>query len=112
MRHPILSTGLMWSTASDLARFNLAFTKALNSGHSLIDQQLAEQLSIPSSTAERSLGFELPRPKPRRRRQSKGLLPVPIPGTDIPQYNFIKAAVSAFPSSVLMEITLAKLVSS
>ena len=59
MRHPILSTGLMWSTASDLARFNLAFTKALNSGHPLIDQQLAEQLSIPSSTAERSLGFEL-----------------------------------------------------
>ena len=59
MRHPILSTGLMWSTASDLARFKLAFTKALNSGHPLIDQQLAEQLSIPSSTAERSLGFEL-----------------------------------------------------
>ena len=59
MRHPILSTGLMWSTASDLARFNLAFTKALNSGHPLIDQHLAEQLSIPSSTANRSLGFEL-----------------------------------------------------
>ena len=57
MRHPILSTGLMWSTASDLARFNLAFTKALNSGHPLIDQQLAERLSNPSSTAERSLGF-------------------------------------------------------
>jgi len=59
MRHPILSTGLMWSTASDLARFNLAFTKALNSGHPLIDQPLAVQLSIPSSTANRSLGFEL-----------------------------------------------------
>ena len=59
MRHPILSTGLMWSTASDLARFNLAFTKALNSGHGLIDQHLAEQLSIPSSTAKRSMGFEL-----------------------------------------------------
>ena len=51
MRHPILSTGLMWSTASDLARFNLAFTKALNSGHPLIDQPLAVQLSIPSSAA-------------------------------------------------------------
>jgi len=59
MRHPILSTGLMWSTASDLARFNLAFTKALNSAHPLIDQPLAVQLSIPSSTANRSLGFEL-----------------------------------------------------
>ena len=47
MRHPILSTGLMWSTAGDLARFSLAFTKALNAGHALIDQDLAEQLSIP-----------------------------------------------------------------
>ena len=50
---------MMWTTASDLARFNLAFTKALNSGHSLIDQPLAKQLSIPSSTANRSMGFEL-----------------------------------------------------
>ena len=57
MRHPILSTGLMWSTASDLARFNLAFAKALNSGHILIEQPLAQQLSIPSSTDTRSLGF-------------------------------------------------------
>ena len=37
--------------------FNLAFAKALNTNHTLIDQQLAKQLSIPSSTAERSLGF-------------------------------------------------------
>ena len=57
MRHPILSTGLMWSTASDLARFNLAFIKALNSSHILIEQPLAQQLSIPSSTVSRSLGF-------------------------------------------------------
>ena len=57
MRHPILSTGLMWSTASDLARFSLALAQALNSGHELIDQPLAEQLIIPSSTATRSLGF-------------------------------------------------------
>ena len=59
MRHPILSTGLMWSTASDLARFNLAFTQALNSNHTLLDQALAEQLTIPSSAAYRSLGFYL-----------------------------------------------------
>ena len=59
MRHPILSTGLMWSTAGDLARFSLAFTKALNAGHALINQDLAEQLSIPSSTADRSMAFEL-----------------------------------------------------
>ncbi len=57
MRHPILSTGLMWSTAGDLARFNLAFTQSLNSSHRLIGQPLAEELSIPSSTASRSLGF-------------------------------------------------------
>ncbi|WP_413442380.1 serine hydrolase domain-containing protein [Synechococcus sp. MIT S1220] len=57
MRNPILSTGLMWSTASDLARFNLAFTQALDSNHKLLDQALAEQLTIPSSTASRSLGF-------------------------------------------------------
>ena len=29
----------------------------LNTNHTLIDQQLAKQLRIPSSTAERSLGF-------------------------------------------------------
>ena len=57
MRNSILSTGLMWTTASDLARFNLAFTKALQSGDQLIEQSLAEQLIIPSSTATRSLGF-------------------------------------------------------
>ena len=57
MRHPILSTGLMWSTASDLARFNLALTRALNSGHELIETALAEQLTIPSSTSTRSLAF-------------------------------------------------------
>ncbi len=57
MRNSILSTGLMWSTASDLARFNLAFTRALQSGDQLIEKSLAEQLIIPSSTATRSLGF-------------------------------------------------------
>ncbi len=57
MRNSILSTGLMWTTASDLARFNLAFTRALQSGDQLIEKSLAEQLIIPSSTATRSLGF-------------------------------------------------------
>ena len=57
MRSPILATGLMWTTASDLARFNLAFTRALQSGDQLIDKSLAEQLILPSSTATRSLGF-------------------------------------------------------
>ena len=49
----------MWSTATDLARFKLAFTQALNTNHKLLDQALAEQLTIPSSTATRSLGFYL-----------------------------------------------------
>ena len=40
-----------------LAQFSLAFTKALQSSHSLIRQDLAEHLSKPSSTSSRSLGF-------------------------------------------------------
>ena len=56
MRHPILSTGLMWSTASELDRFNLAFAKALNPSHILIEQPLAQQLNIRSSTDSCSLG--------------------------------------------------------
>ena len=59
MRHSILSTGLMWTTASDLARFNLAFTQALRDSSQLIDQSLAKALSIPSSTNSRTLGFYL-----------------------------------------------------
>ena len=121
MRNPILSTGLMWSTASDLARFNLAFTKALNSNHSLIDQQLAEQLSIPSSTAERSLGFFIGDRDADTKAQGAYLFhsgsgnghlslsiisldgqvgavflinkaPNPWLTTDIPQYDFIKSS--------------------
>ena len=57
MRHPILATGLMWSTATDLARFNLAFSNALNADHRLITKDLARELTIPSSNANRSLGF-------------------------------------------------------
>ena len=59
MRHSILSTGLMWTTASDLARFSLSFTKALRDGSPLVDQSLAEEFIIPSSAANRSLGFFL-----------------------------------------------------
>ena len=57
MRSPILSTGLMWATATDLARFNLAFASALQAGNPLINQKLAQQLTWPSSSATRSLGF-------------------------------------------------------
>ena len=57
MRSPILSTGLMWTTATDLARFNLALTSALQESNPLINQALAKQLTWPSSSATRSLGF-------------------------------------------------------
>lgn len=57
MRNPIFSTGLLWTTATDLARFNLTFTRALRGEDNLINQKLAEALIIPSSTPTRSLGF-------------------------------------------------------
>ena len=47
----------MWSTATDLARFNLGFTNALQVSNQLINQALAQQLTWPSSSATRSLGF-------------------------------------------------------
>ena len=121
MRHPILSTGLMWSTASDLARFNIAFTQALNAKHKLISKGLAEQLSIPSSTASRSLGFFIGNRDAETATQGRYLFhsgsgngylslsiisldgtngavflinkaPNPWLTTDIPQYNFIKSS--------------------
>ena len=121
MRHPILSTGLMWSTASDLARFNIAFTQALNAKHKLISKGLAEQLSIPSSTASRSLGFFIGNRDAKTATQGRYLFhsgsgngylslsiisldgtngavflinkaPNPWLTTDIPQYNFIKSS--------------------
>ena len=57
IRSPVLSTGLMWTTATDLARFNLAFTNALQVSNQLVNQALAQQLTWPSSSATRSLGF-------------------------------------------------------
>ena len=56
-RDPILSTGLLWATASDLAQFNLYVTEALNGDTDLISQALARQLVLPSSTETRTLGF-------------------------------------------------------
>ena len=121
MRHPILSTGLMWSTASDLARFNIAFAQALNAKHKLISKDLAEQLSIPSSTASRSLGFFIGNRDANMATRGRYLFhsgsgngylslsiisldgtngavflinkaPNPWLTTDIPQYNFIKSS--------------------
>ena len=121
MRHPILSTGLMWSTASDLARFNIAFAQALNAKHKLISKGLAEQLSIPSSTASRSLGFFIGNRDANMATRGRYLFhsgsgngylslsiisldgtngavflinkaPNPWLTTDIPQFNFIKSS--------------------
>ena len=57
MRNPILSTGTLWTTASDLARFNLHLTEALSGSNDLIEQTLARELVLPSSTETRTLGF-------------------------------------------------------
>ena len=57
MRNPILSTGTLWTTASDLARFNLHLTDALDGGNDLIEEALARELMLPSSTETRTLGF-------------------------------------------------------
>lgn len=124
MRHPILSTGLMWSTASDLARFNLAFTKALNASHRLIKKDLAKHLSIPSSSDSRSLGFFIGNHDAEQKAQGRYLFhsgsgngylslsiisldgkhgavllinkaPNPWITTNIPQYDFIKRSLKA-----------------
>ncbi|MFL2551897.1 MAG: serine hydrolase domain-containing protein [Arenicellales bacterium] len=57
MRNPILSTGTLWTTASDLARFNLHLTEALSGSNDLIEEALARELVLPSSTETRTLGF-------------------------------------------------------
>ena len=124
MRHPILSTGLMWSTAIDLARFNIAFTKALNASHRLIKKDLAKQLSIPSSSDSRSLGFFIGNHDAEKKAQGRYLFhsgsgngylslsiisldgkhgavllinkaPNPWLTTNIPQYDFIKLSLKA-----------------
>ena len=124
MRHPILSTGLMWSTAIDLARFNIAFTSALNANHELIKKDLARQLSTPSSSATRSLGFFIGNRDADLKGQGRYLFhsgsgngylslsiisrngehgavflinkaPNPWTTTDIPQYAFIKSSLKA-----------------
>jgi len=129
MRHSILSTGLMWSTAGDLARFNMAFTSSLNSTHKLIEHSLAEQLSIPSSSATRSLGFFIGNSDAEHKSGGRYLLhsgsgngylslsiisadgqngavilinkaPNPWLTTDIPQYGFILSVLKLINSSL------------
>lgn len=55
--NPIYSTGLLWTTPTDLAKFIIAFQKSLNTNHGFISKKTAYLLANPSSTPTRGLGF-------------------------------------------------------
>lgn len=54
---PIYSTGYLWTTSRDLAKFIIAIQKSLNTSHGLLSQSQAHDLVTPSSTPTRGLGF-------------------------------------------------------
>lgn len=54
---PIYSTGLLWTTPTDLAKFIIAIQKSLNTPHGLLTQAQARSMVTPSSTPTRGLGF-------------------------------------------------------
>lgn len=56
-RNPIYATGLLWTTATDLAKFNIAITKALKNDNDLISKKLALELITPSETPTHGLGY-------------------------------------------------------
>lgn len=56
-RSPIYATGLLWSTPTDLAKFNIAITKALQENNSLLPKSLALSLITPSQTPIHGLGY-------------------------------------------------------
>jgi CubicO group peptidase (beta-lactamase class C family) len=55
--NPIYSTGLLWTTAADLAKFIIAIQDSLNTQHGLITKKIALEMINPSSTSTRGLGF-------------------------------------------------------
>lgn len=55
--NPIYSTGLLWTTPTDLAKFIIAFQKSLNTNYRFIPRKTAFLLANPSSTSTRGLGF-------------------------------------------------------
>jgi CubicO group peptidase (beta-lactamase class C family) len=57
--NPIYSTGLLWTTPTDLLKFAKAIQESLNSSKGFLPQPLAQQLVTPSSTPSRGLGFFL-----------------------------------------------------
>jgi len=56
-RSPIYSTGLLWTNAIDLAKYNLLITSALNHSSALITKPLAWKLITPSETPIHGLGY-------------------------------------------------------
>lgn len=55
--NPIYSTGLLWTTPTDLAKFMIAMQKSFDTSHGFLKQNLALQLITPDSTPTRGLGF-------------------------------------------------------
>lgn len=56
-RNPIYATGLLWTTAGDLAKFSLKMAEALKHSNDLITQSLATDLVTPSVSPTHGLGF-------------------------------------------------------
>ncbi|MBA3536154.1 MAG: beta-lactamase family protein [Tatlockia sp.] len=55
--NPIYATGLLWTSAIDLAKFIIAIQDSLNTKHGFITRKIALEMIQPSSTATRGLGF-------------------------------------------------------
>jgi len=55
--NPIYSTGLLWTTPTDLAKFIIAIQESLNTQHGFIAKKIALDMVKPSSTPTRGLGF-------------------------------------------------------
>lgn len=54
---PVFSTGLLWTTPTDLAKYIIAMQKSLNTSQGFLTQSQAHALVAPSSTYTRGLGF-------------------------------------------------------
>lgn len=55
--NPIYSTGLLWTTPTDLAKFIIAIQESLNTQNGIIAKKIALEMVKPSSTPTRGLGF-------------------------------------------------------
>lgn len=55
----IYSTGLLWTTPTDLAKFMIAMQNSFDTSHGFLKQNIALQLITPDSTPTRGLGFFL-----------------------------------------------------